>query len=49
MSQIIKKLHPDVIRRTAKRCRERGVVIPTFKQLRDPSLIPRQSATGSRA
>ena len=40
MSKIIKQLHPDVIRKTAKRCRERGVVIPTFKQLRDPSLIP---------
>ena len=40
MSQIIKKLHPDVIRRTAKRCGERGVVIPTFKQLRDPTLVP---------
>ena len=40
MSTIIKKLHPRVIRKTAKRCRERGIVIPTFKQLRDPSLIP---------
>jgi cysteine synthase A len=40
MSKIIKQLHPGVIRKTAKRCRERGVVIPTFKQLRDPSLIP---------
>ena len=40
MSKIIKQLRPDIIRKTAKRCRERGVVIPTFKQLRDPSLIP---------
>ena len=40
MSKIIKQLHPDVIRKTARRCRERGVVIPTFAQLRDPSLIP---------
>jgi cysteine synthase A len=40
MSTIIKQLHPDVIRRTARRCRERGIVIPTFSQLRDPSLIP---------
>ncbi len=40
MSKIIKPLRPDVIRKTAKRCRERGVVIPTFAQLRDPSLIP---------
>ena len=40
MSKIIKQLRPDIIRKTAKRCRERGVVIPTFKQLRDPSLVP---------
>lgn len=40
MSTIIKKLHPNVIRKTAKRCRDRGIIIPTFKQLRDPSLIP---------
>ncbi len=40
MSKIIKQLRPDVIRKTARRCRERGIVIPTFAQLRDPSLIP---------
>ena len=40
MSKIIKKLHPSVIRKSAKRCRARGIVIPTFAQLRDPSLIP---------
>ena len=40
MSKIIKQLRPEIIRKTARRCRERGVVIPTFAQLRDPSLIP---------
>jgi cysteine synthase len=40
MSKIIKQLHPEVIKRTAKRCRERGIVLPTFAQMRDPSLIP---------
>jgi cysteine synthase len=40
MSKIIKKLYPEVIKRTAKRCRERGIVLPTFAQMRDPSLIP---------
>lgn len=40
MSQIIRQLHPAVIRKTARRCRARGVVIPTFQQLRDPSLVP---------
>ena len=41
MSTIVKKLNPRVIRKTAKRCQERGIIIPTFKQMRDPSLIPR--------
>jgi len=40
MSKIIKQLQPDVIRKTAKRCQKRGIVLPTFAQLRDPSLIP---------
>jgi len=40
MSKIIKRLQPEVIKRTAKRCRERGIVLPTFAQMRDPSLIP---------
>jgi cysteine synthase len=40
MSQIIKQLYPDIVRKTAKRCRQRGVVIPTFAQLRDPARIP---------
>ena len=40
MSRIIKKLNKDVIKRTARRCKERGIIIPTFAQQRDPSLIP---------
>jgi cysteine synthase len=40
MSKIIKRLQPEVIKRTAARCRKRGIVLPTFAQLRDPSLIP---------
>jgi cysteine synthase len=40
MSKIIKRLQPEVIQRTAARCRARGIVLPTFAQLRDPSLIP---------
>ena len=40
MSKIIKRLQPEVIKRTARRCRERGIVLPTFAQMRDPSLIP---------
>ncbi|HEX7611351.1 MAG TPA: pyridoxal-phosphate dependent enzyme [Candidatus Limnocylindrales bacterium] len=40
MSKIIKKKNETVIRRTAARCRERGIVIPTFAELRDPEKIP---------
>jgi cysteine synthase len=39
MSKIIKKIYPEVIKRTAKRCRERGIVLPTFAQMHDPSLV----------
>lgn len=40
MSKIIKQLYPDVLKKTAARCKARGVVIPTFAQMRDPNLIP---------
>ena len=39
-SKIIGRLRPDVIQRSAMRCRERGIRIPTFAQLRDPTRIP---------
>jgi cysteine synthase A len=34
------QIHEDVLQRTLARCRERGVIIPTFAQLRDPARIP---------
>jgi len=40
MSKIIKKLNKEVIKRTARRCKERGIIIPTFQQMKDPNLIP---------
>ncbi len=40
MSRIIKHLNPEVIKKTAARCRQRGLRIPTFKELRHPELIP---------
>jgi cysteine synthase len=40
MSKIIKHMNETVIRKTAARCRERGIVIPTFAELRDPEKIP---------
>jgi cysteine synthase len=42
MSTIVKHLFPDVIKKTATLCKKRGVVIPTFAQMRDPQLIPEQ-------
>ena len=40
MSRIIKRLYPEVIKKTAARCRQRQLRIPTFKQMRHPELIP---------
>ena len=42
MSKIITTLHPEIITKTAQRCRQRGVTIPTFAQMRDPTLIPEE-------
>ncbi|MBD3334757.1 MAG: pyridoxal-phosphate dependent enzyme [Candidatus Eisenbacteria bacterium] len=33
-------VNEDVLRRTAERCRQRGIVIPTFAELRDPRRVP---------
>ncbi len=33
-------IHPDVRERAARRAAERGIRIPTFAEMRDPSLIP---------
>jgi len=33
-------VHPDRLDRVVKRARERNIIIPTFKQMRDPALIP---------
>src|ERR1022692_1371708 len=40
MSKITNRLYPKVIKKTAARCRKRGLRIPTFKELRHPELIP---------
>jgi cysteine synthase A len=40
MSKIIGRTIEKVMRKTAARCRERGIVIPTFEELRDPDKIP---------
>ena len=33
-------IHEEQLERTVQRCRERNIVIPTFAQMRDPSLVP---------
>ena len=40
MSAIINRLNPEIVQKTRARCRERGVLIPTFAQMRDPDTIP---------
>lgn len=45
MSKIIKKLYPKVIKKSATRCKERGIMIPTFAQMKDPNLIPKPLRT----
>jgi cysteine synthase len=40
MSRIIKTFNEEVVKRTAKRCKARGIVIPTFQQMRHPELAP---------
>jgi cysteine synthase len=45
MSRIIPKLDEATIAKTAKRCKERGIRIPTFAELRDPTVIPKSVTT----
>ncbi len=40
MSSIIKHLNHEVIKRSSARCRQRGITIPTFAQMRNPETIP---------
>ncbi|MDI6803550.1 MAG: pyridoxal-phosphate dependent enzyme [Bacteroidota bacterium] len=40
MSKIIKQINSEVVKKTANRCREKGIVVPTFKQMRNPETIP---------
>lgn len=40
MSKIIKSINKDIRKLTANKCKERGIIIPTFSQLRNPEIIP---------
>jgi cysteine synthase A len=39
-SRLVPQINPDVVRKTVERCRQRGITIPTFAQLRDPGTVP---------
>ena len=39
-------LHPDRLERTVKRARERNIIVPTFKQMQNPALIPAKVKAG---
>jgi cysteine synthase len=36
------EMNREIIKRTAKRCKEKNIIIPTFKQLKNPDLIPQK-------
>ena len=38
--KIIDQINDDVLRKTAERCKERNIIIPTFAQQQDPALVP---------
>ena len=39
-------VHPDRLERAVKRARERNIIIPTFKQMQNPTLIPDRIKAG---
>ncbi len=36
------RINQEQLERTAQRCRERNIIIPTFEQMKDPGLIPEE-------
>ena len=38
--KIIKSINEEVLEKTARRCRERGILIPTLAQQKDPRTVP---------
>ena len=38
--KVIQSVNEAVLAKTVQRCRERGIVIPTFAEQRDPTLVP---------
>ncbi len=39
MSGLIKKINDEVVKKTSKRCKSKGIIIPTFRELKNPELI----------
>jgi cysteine synthase len=40
MAKIIQSINQDVLQKSVERARERGIILPTFSQQKDPSKIP---------
>lgn len=36
------KMRKDVVKKTIQRCKEKGILIPTFAQMKNPALIPQK-------
>jgi len=43
--KLIPEIREDVLRRSVTRARERNILLPTFAQMKDPSLVPASIAT----
>ena len=41
--------HEDKLQNTVQRARERGIIIPTFEQMKDPSRIPASIKEGLKS
>ncbi len=37
------QINQEVLKKTVQRCRERGIIIPTFAQMKDPTTIPKSA------
>ena len=42
-------VQPDRLKRAMKRARERNIIIPTYKQMKNPALIPAKIKAGLEA
>lgn len=40
MKKIIQEIREEILEKTAARCRTRGITLPTFAQMKDPTTIP---------